>query len=299
MPPTDESFTELAKSLKLVRDQVDELQIQAQEKRKPWYRQTPSLPSLLALLLSIATAFYSAYERQKQDVHGKKEELRRLITGLVDLNMEGQAKTSTKEAAAISQAERDMITGALNRKRMVYLEDADNIVRQIPKHVSSSAYDILATEMSMTANPQAVVYFEQAIRASKELFTKIVAVRNFGSFYALRSPFHDMEKARERFKQAVALMPDPRDEGSLYTLGFTWELWGTAEAMNRFPAEAREKYEKARACYTDLSNPFRQRALDTLEEKVRNALGAGATLEPPAIPLPVPSVSPPPLIFAP
>src|SRR2546423_7235586 len=47
--------------LKLLRDRVDLLQIAATEKQQPWYKQRPSLASLLALGASIVTFVISQH----------------------------------------------------------------------------------------------------------------------------------------------------------------------------------------------------------------------------------------------
>ena len=87
----------LAQSVRLLRDQVDALQIAAAEKKTPWYRQMPSLAGLVALLLSITTAVYSGVQGRKQDVQKKRESLRGIVSSLIELQGEQQAKLDRPE----------------------------------------------------------------------------------------------------------------------------------------------------------------------------------------------------------
>ncbi len=296
---SDEKTTlaQLEDRLDLVRDQVDELQVRAAEPRRRWYRQTPSLPSLLALLLSIATAVYSSYERRQQDVHGKKEELRRLTSSLIDLRIDYQNKVGSAEFATLAPATREFLSGMINRKRMIYMEDADNLVRQISTHVPSATYDFLSGEKAADGSAKAVDYLQKAVEVSQEKFSRVIAVRNLGILYSQRGPFYNLAKARQQFAEAVSLTGETTDdEALLYNLGYTWEMWGMAEAGNGFPEAAQEKLSKARALYEKLSpwNQVRQNAiafLETREQLTRGTNGPGMNAplpfsSPPAVPAP-------------
>jgi len=56
-----------AADLKLIRDRVDLLQIAATEKQLPWYKQRPSLASLLALRVLIVTFLISQHGSSLQE----------------------------------------------------------------------------------------------------------------------------------------------------------------------------------------------------------------------------------------
>src|SRR5947208_1263036 len=133
----EERISDSEYAIQLLRNQVDELQGGAAEKKKPWYRQTPSLPSLLALLLSITTAVYSALQGHRQDVQKKQESLRGITAALIDLASEYQAKLGSADAQKLSTQEREFIGGMLNNKRLILAEAADNLIRDIPDYVSS------------------------------------------------------------------------------------------------------------------------------------------------------------------
>ncbi len=264
---------EQMRTIQLLRDQVDELQVKAAEKRKPWYKQSPSLTSLLALLLSISTAIYSGVQGHKQDVQKKQESLRGIVSALLELNNEQQAKLNSPESQNRSAQEREFIGGMLNSKRMILAEAADNLVRAIPGDVSSSEYNLLANDkLANGGSEKAEEYLKKAVAVSEDPLTKMIALRNLGMFYAQRGPFQSMNNSRKEFQEAIDLFPQtPRDDATAYTIGFTWEMWGVAELSNNFPEQGREKMANARKYYNDMAatNPMRMMALQFLENRMR------------------------------
>ena len=293
-----EKIAQLEQSVRLLRDQVDALQIAAAEKKTPWYRQMPSLAGLVALLLSISTAIYSGVQGRKQDVQKKQESLRTIVSSLIDLSGEQQTRLNSVEAQKLSTQEREFIGGMINNKRMILAEAADNIVREIPHDVSSSEYNVLATDkLGNGGAAKAEEYLRNAVEVSEEALARMIALRSLAMFYAQRGPFYSIAEARKKFQEAVdVIRGEPRDDATAYTVGFTWEMWGTAEFMNNFPQAGQEKIAQARRYYSDLSagNPLRNWALLFLETRMRYYRGAAAPTPPALGPLTPPSVPPAP-----
>lgn len=294
-PEAENHFAEQERILQLLRDQVDELQVKAAEKKKPWYKQSPSLTSLLALVLSISTAIYSGVQGHRQDVQKKQESLRGIVSALLELSNEQQAKLNSPEAQSRSAQEREFIGGMLNNKRMILAEAADNLVRAIPDDVSSSEYNMLANDkLANGGSATAEEYLKKAVEVSQESLAKMIALRNLGMFYAQRGPFQSMNAARKQFQDAIDLFPQtPRDDATAYTIGFTWEMWGFAELSNNFPEQGREKMANAKKYYNDMAamNPMRVAALQYLENRLRyfETTPAGAPNEPNPLPSPGPA----------
>ena len=65
-------LTELESDLKILRDQVDLLQISTSERNKPWFKDTSSMISILAVLLSVFTFFYSQLSQNAEEIRSKK-----------------------------------------------------------------------------------------------------------------------------------------------------------------------------------------------------------------------------------
>jgi hypothetical protein len=128
-----ERFAEHEHTIELLRDQVDALQVSAAEKHKPWYRQTPSLASLLAILLSVTTFAYSNLKDKRQDVQKKQESLRGIVSAMIDLANEQQAKLGSADSQKLSTQEREFIGGMMNTRRMILAETADKSRARYPR----------------------------------------------------------------------------------------------------------------------------------------------------------------------
>lgn len=289
MAELEQRVSEIEQRLTLVRDEVSTLNNAAGEGKKPWLRQTPSLASVLALLVSIATAVYSAIEHQRQDVEAKHNALRGLVSQLLDISAEYQSKLASPDSAKLSSQEREFISGMLNSKRMVIIETADNLVRQIPKTVTSAEYNFLANDKQANGGAtKAEEYLKKAVEVSGDPLARMISCRNLASFYSQRGPLQDMDKARKNFEDAVeSVKGEPRDDATAYTTGFTWEMWGVAEYSNNYPNEGAQKFERARKYYNDLSsgNPTRGWALKFLDLRQHGFIA-------PALPNGAPSSAP-------
>jgi hypothetical protein len=289
MAELEQRVTEIEQRLTLVRDEVSALHNALGEGKKAWLRQTPSLASVLALLVSIATAVYSAIEHQRQDVEEKHNALRGLVSQLLDISVEYQSKLASPDSAKLSSQEREFIGGMINNKRMVIAEAADNLVRQIPKTVTSAEYNFLANDkLANGGATKAEEYLKNAVEVSGDPLARMISCRNLALFYSQRGPLQDMDKARKNFQRAVeTLGGEPRDDATAYTTGFTWEMWGVAEYSNNYPNEGAQKFERARKYYNDLSsgNPTRGWALNFLDRRQQSFIA-------PTSPNGAPSVAP-------
>jgi tetratricopeptide (TPR) repeat protein len=260
---------DIESELKLLRDQVDLLQIAASEKKKPWYRQTSSIISIVALLFSIITGIYTQIARHEQEIRSQKDELRKTLATLLDLREDLNGRINSIPDAQM----RESASISLNNKRMVYLEAAEFLITKMPGQVSSSECNVLANEHLMDSNfAQAERYFLKAIDASGTDINKVTALRALAWFYFYDGPRRDFEKGREYFEKAIEVLTNPTDAYSIFTLGYTYEQWGLIEISNGFE-EGHQKIERARKYYSDLPGNFslRTQSLELLDGKVKKA----------------------------
>ncbi len=268
--------------LKLIRDQIDQLQIVVHEPRKPWYRQRPSLISLLALLFSIVSFGYSQYHSTQAEIRSKQEELRKLLSDLAQIQSETQSLAEVQDGR-----KREMQSSILNSKRVVLIEAAEALVDGIPKFVSSAAYGVLASEKVASSDfKQAERYYESAATVARGPLARATAYRSLGMLYFTRSPLLDYSKGRRAFQQAVDSMTGSSDEYSQYTIGYIYEWWGFCEGRSNFRQEAEKNFAMARKYYDDLSkdNPLRAWALEALQGRMAMALNPEASPMIPALP---------------
>jgi hypothetical protein len=253
--------------LRLLRDQVDRLQIEAAEKKRPWYRQLPSLLSLAAFVFSIFTAVLSQFQSSQADIRSKKEEMRKLLDDLVRVQSEFQDRVIEIK----DPAKREIASALLNTRHGMYLEATEVLASQIPKAVSSSEYGILASEKSRISDfKKAEVYQLRAIEAARDPITKCIAYRALATLY-FWSPLRDFAKGRKAFEDAVSAVAAATDDYSLYVLGYTYESWGFGELSNGFRMEGWQRIDRARKYYNDMSasNPLRKWALEPLEARIK------------------------------
>lgn len=276
--PTQKTDSHAEAELKLLRDQVDILQIATTEKKKPWYQQVSNIVSVIALISSVFSAIYVQIGKNSEEIRSQKEELRKTIALLIDQREDFQTRVMSIQD---SQA-RERAGSFLNTKRAVLLEAAEFLVTKIPQHVSSSEYNVLAWEAAYSSNfAQAERYFLKAIDASHVTLNRIVTLRSLASFYFGAGPPRDFEKARKYFQQAVEALKSPSDSYSIYTLAFTYEMWGLAELTNGFQSEGNLKIERALKYYSDLplNDPQRSQSLELLDIRIKQLYTQGKAPE--------------------
>ncbi len=223
-----------------------------------------------AILGAVLTGLFAWWLQSNQQINDKKQELRKIIMEFLKLREEYFARDATiddpqkREASGIS----------FNTKRVIYLEEAESLANAIPNYVSSSIYDTLAYEFMQDSNfSKAEEYLKRAVKASQTVILKCVALRSLGVFYFGPGPLHSFDLGREYFKQAVDLIKNPVDPYSLYTLGYSYEIWGLQEMANGFENEGLQQIDRARKYYRDLPNnhPLRDQYLGMLDNKVAGA----------------------------
>ncbi len=241
-----------------------------------------------AVLSGVFTWLITWLTTRGAQISAMKDDLRKTLSSLIELRED----MATRVSAMADVQQRESAGSFLNVKRSIYLEDAENIVRRIPKHVLASEYNVLGMEHQFVANfSQAESYFKSAVRASRSLFDKIVALRSLAGFYFFPSPRRDFDAGRKYFQAAADLLKNPTDSYSNYLLGYTYEMWGIVELQCGFEMEGQQKIARARKYYSDMDqrDPLKGHAVASLQAKLAQLEGgftpAGLT---PVIPSPLP-----------
>lgn len=208
------------------------------------------LLGLLGVLLGSALTGLSAWWLHRvEQLSARKAEFRAAIATLVDLRERFQ--TQILPIADIQV--REVLGQIVNTKRVVYLEAAQALASRITKHVTSSEFNVLASELMADSNFGAAErYYVLAVKAAKWNLARVIAHRALAAFYFVQSPHTDFAKGRKQYEQAAAVLGNPQDAYSLYTLGFTYEFWGLSELGNGFDLQGRDRIEMARKYYADL-----------------------------------------------
>src|SRR5438874_2059039 len=107
------------------------LESAVQELGKPWYRHALTIITALALLVSISSAVFTYVGKNADEIRLKKEELRKLISDVLDLKYSDDAKNDLSRFTKIG----------------LYIDAAEFLVNQIPDKVSSYEYMVIADQM--------------------------------------------------------------------------------------------------------------------------------------------------------
>lgn len=202
-------------------------------KNRQWYGDPDGLSaagSIGALVISVVAIFLSQQGASAQQIREKREELRGVIAQLVSLREEHSV------AYKVTDEAEKAVTGVFrNVMRSVYLEAAESIARQIPKHVGAAEYHVLGAENYYDSDyVQSRTYYELAITRSKDssLSKQSEIWRALASTYVLDDPqMRNATKAEESFEMAVELLKDRTDHYSNYTRAYAYRDWAQGEIL--------------------------------------------------------------------
>jgi tetratricopeptide (TPR) repeat protein len=263
-------MVDLGADVDVLRQRVDALELSAKEPKKPWYRSPSVSLSALALVLSFLTTVYTQVEGKQETIRSKKEELRKIIIGLIELR-ETFVKANPSPVSPQSQL--------LGAKQQVYLEAANRLIVQVPKEVSSSEYTIIANEhMSMGDFQRGEAYFLQAAGAAPTPALKSQALRILAISLFQPGPMRSFDKGRRHFNEAIDVLKGDTDLTKTHLTALTYEVWAAMETRNGFADDARHKLERARKYYSDLpaNYPFRGELIEGLDARVAQGMAAPA-----------------------
>jgi hypothetical protein len=238
-----------------LRDEVDDLQHLAAEKKKPWYKTMSNLTSVAALVFAVGTGSYSLWANATHDAQAKHDSLIKILQDIISLRLE----SSNSKLNAMAPEQRAEVGPLLNTKRVVLLATARSIVRDIASRVTSAEYNVLAMESASDSDfRQAEKYYLLAYGVSEPGLSRAVALRNLGAFYMPQTPFRNLESGRKYFKMSADEVRDAVDPYSRYTLALTLQTWGLNELASGSPERAQPLIDEARTTYRAMPDWFPQ-----------------------------------------
>ena len=269
-PPRDtraSSPGDVPAAINRLRDEVDDLQHLAAEKKKPWYKTMSNLTSVAALVFAVGTGSYSLWANATHDAQAKHDSLIKILQDIMSLRLE----SSNSKLNAMAPEQRAEVGPLLNTKRVVLLATARSIVRDIASRVTSAEYNVLAMESASDSDfRQAEKYYLLAYGVSEPGLSRAVALRNLGAFYMPQTPFRNLESGRKYFKMSADEVRDAVDPYSRYTLALTLQTWGLNELASGSPEKAQPLIDEARTTYRAMPDWFPQGrwGLDDLERSL-------------------------------
>lgn len=227
--------------LNTLRDRVDLLEIASAEKRKPWYKQRPSLISLLALIGSVVTFIISQRGFSRQEIRVKQDQLVAILMNIADLDKE--ARTHPQDQIYLD---------TLTTKRKVWLDAAESLASELEGHLSASEYSVLAGEKEIDQEyEKAEQYLLSCVKAARDRDAQASALNSLGAL-CLWSPNKDVNKANNYFEAALSTLGDAHDDHTNYMRGYLYEYRANSERQVGITDNLNDHVKKARECYNAL-----------------------------------------------
>jgi len=151
--PAQDPLAGINSEIRLLRDQVDILQISAAEKTKPWYKQLSTLVSIAAFLISTiggGISYLAQQNRNRQlDRADKLATLRQLTIDIVEVQRQLYDLDYSKDLIKANN-----FNILLNNKREIMVSRATELIDEIPDLAPSEILFTLAVQEQMDGHWQ-------------------------------------------------------------------------------------------------------------------------------------------------
>ncbi len=266
---------QLQEQIDRMKQEIDGLQIVISRRREPWYRNVPTILSLVALLFSFVTTFVAYRRETAQDVQNMRTELRVLLQRMAALPKENVA--ITKEYAN-DPASLNQVGTYINQENALLSGQAAEIARKLPSGMVSAAeyYAIAVALQSAYDLEEAKEFLNYSLETADTFNIEISARRMSASLHFIQG---DPEAGRAEYQQALDIFAKypGYDQFTIVSTDVWTELaWATSEASIGSSTLADQHIANAEALLAQLSpSP----GLDMLKAQVaqtRGRYGSGA-----------------------
>lgn len=243
-PSVDSRFADFSEQLRLAQAEISEIRLERQEEKKPWWRQTAVVISVIGLLLSSGFSLYTALDQVAQR---KATALDSRLSDIVALRME-DARQSVALASTNLTAYRSWSSVAVVKRAML-IDEAVAAVRDLHDKISATAALAIGNELIQDgryAEAERIAKVGLAVaRASK---SSTAALTNLlAQVYLLQgSPFYNPAKGRQLYHEAIDSFSNRADYSALSTQLNTVLWWASAEAGTGNPTESAQLIQLAR-----------------------------------------------------
>lgn len=248
--------------LKLLRDQVDHLQVMLSKSRGPWYLEPVNITSALAAVVAIVSLVVSSHQGGQQQLREKREEFRSVLQQLVSITGE--------EIMLLNQGRKDSESESrlesLRTSRDLFRSSAEMLAMDLGSKVLFTEYLIMGDQFNASNDIQkAGQYYDKALGASKGPVDLNRAHRRHARLYSSLL-MRNHPEMRKRFIQALEPVKDERNDLIRFTAGSTYSDWGYQEFSLKNYDEALKRQKQAEQIFLRMSDEGRnkQSALDRL-----------------------------------
>jgi len=224
---------DIERQVSLLRDEVTALQLQAAEKKRPWYKERSTLVALASLLVSLSGIAERYWVRAEEATEKQLQSVRDIMVSAAEL----QVEWSQVRMEGLTNYNRGV---AMNTKRQLLLQSARALLKSARVHYRTSANVHLALGYEMMSDGRygdAETDFRYAITAAtrdNDSMTQVLCKRTLGQLYGVRgtglgSAATLQQRSRELFNEAATLLSNRTDDFGLKTLSETYLLQAQIE----------------------------------------------------------------------
>ena len=219
--PSPSGFGERVTDLQ---EQVDQLKLDADKPGPPWYRQSSVLISIIALLLSTATSYYSFILTDRQSDLGSRAQLGQLVQRLTALPKEN---TDLAAKYANDPARSANLSGLINEENLVLAQQAADVIARIPHLTSAAEYLTVAHALERSENyPRSLDLIERGLQIDADPTTREGLLRLRGQVHFSSG---DIALGRGALTAALGVWPDQPVWQQARGNAFTELLWSGLE----------------------------------------------------------------------
>jgi len=244
-PLSDDSrFADISEQLRVAQAEISQIRLERQDEKRPWWRQTAVVISVIGLLLSSGFSLYTALDQVAQR---KATALDSRLADIVALRME-DARQSVALASTNLTAYRSWTSVAVVKRAML-IDEAVAAVHDLHDNISATAALALGTELIQDgryAEAEKIVNVGlKAARAAKSSPAALTSL--LAQVYLLQgSPFYYPAKGRQLYYEAIDSFSNRADYSALSTKLNMILWWASAEAGIGNPTESAQLIQLAR-----------------------------------------------------
>lgn len=244
--------------LKLLRDQVDQLQLIVSEPRKPWYLEGSFLTSALAVLVALISFIISTQQGDQKELREKREEFRSVLEKLVSMSEE--LEKLNHEFDDPKPPEINLKIDYLHRSKDLYRSSAEMLAKDLDSNVLLDEYLIMGDQFQEDNNhTKATEYYKKALSTLNGLTSddaRIDRNRAYRRLALLQNSLllNNESKMREYFHGAIDAVQGKTNGLMLYTTGATYRSWAIAESELNNHNESLDKFKLAEKTFIEMSD---------------------------------------------
>ncbi len=252
--------------LKLLRDQVDQLQVILTEPRKPWYLEGSTLTSALAVLVALISFFFSTYQGDQKELREKREEFRGLLEKLLTMSEDVDRLETEEPDSPVVRRKISTLIGSVK----LYRSSAEKLAQDLGANVLFIEYLIIGDAFRDDSRQQSKTteYYKKALEAKASSTERNIAFRRLATLQIL-PPYKDVTQMRYYFTLAINEVKGEVDD-LRFSTGRTYEDWAVAERSLNNYKEYWKRQDLAEQAYLKISDDYKKdEALAALRRRLR------------------------------